>query len=71
MVVYKIVHRLYVHTNIHVLYIFSHGEYTYKYICAGNSQTFLFRTVEADGPQCRRYQALSYWGSGGGLEWVG
>jgi hypothetical protein len=31
----------------------------------------LFRTVEADGPQCRRYQALSYWGSGGGLEWVG
>ncbi len=25
----------------------------------------MFRTVEADGPQCRRYQALSYWGSGG------
>ncbi len=24
----------------------------------------VFRTVGADGPQCRRCQALSYWGSG-------
>ncbi len=35
---------------------------------------YLFRTVEADGPQCRRYQALSYWGSGGAwngsVDWV-
>jgi hypothetical protein len=31
----------------------------------------VFRTVGADGPQCRRCQALCYWGSGGGLEWVG
>jgi hypothetical protein len=34
----------------------------------------VFRTVEADGPQCRRYQALSYWGSGGAwngsVDWV-
>jgi hypothetical protein len=30
----------------------------------------LFRIVEAEWPQCRRCQALSYWGSGR-LEWVG
>ncbi len=30
-----------------------HYSETYLYVV-------LFRTVEADGPQCRRYQALSY-----------
>ncbi len=30
----------------------------------------VFRIVEAEWPQCRRCQALSYWGSGN-LEWVG
>ncbi len=29
----------------------------------------LFRIVEAEWPQCRRCQALSYWGSGN-LEWM-
>jgi hypothetical protein len=30
----------------------------------------VFRIVEAEWPQCRRCQALSYWGSGNS-EWVG
>jgi hypothetical protein len=30
----------------------------------------LFRIVRAEWPQCRRCQALGYWGSGN-LEWVG
>ncbi len=35
-----------------------------------DSYLYLFRIVEAEWPQCRRCQALSYWGSGN-LEWVG
>ncbi len=34
---------------------------------------YLFRIVEAEWPQCRRCQALSYWGSGirsGWVDWV-
>jgi hypothetical protein len=32
--------------------------------------SYLFRTVKAEWPQCRRCQALNYWGSGS-LEYMG
>jgi hypothetical protein len=43
-------------------------------ILDSENEILLFRTVEADEPQCRRCQALSYWGSGGAwngsVDWV-
>jgi hypothetical protein len=42
---------------------------SHEYSCLKN-KVLLFRIVEAEWPQCRRCQALSYWGSGN-LEWVG